>query len=89
MVVFGTFETPMFILSAGARPGAAQPHPNSGGPVVISDGLRNPTVEKLERVRKWSINTYKVRTGVSERDVNRSAEFPGPCLCSFLQIKRE
>ncbi|XP_042566478.1 arfaptin-1-like isoform X2 [Clupea harengus] len=48
--------------------GAAQPHPNSGGPVVISDGLRNPTVEKLERVRKWSINTYKcTRQMLAER----------------------
>ncbi|XP_063042283.1 arfaptin-1-like [Engraulis encrasicolus] len=39
-----------------------------GGPVVINDSLRNPTIEKLERVRKWSVNTYKcTRQMLSEK----------------------
>lgn len=35
----------------------AQP---KGGAVVLSDDLKNPAMEKLDLVRKWSINTYKV-----------------------------
>lgn len=30
------------------------------GAVVPSDDIRNPAMEKLDLVRKWSINTYKV-----------------------------
>lgn len=30
------------------------------GAVVLSDDLKNPAMEKLDLVRKWSINTYKV-----------------------------
>lgn len=33
--------------------------PNSGA-VVLSDDLKSPAMEKLDLVRKWSINTYKV-----------------------------
>lgn len=33
--------------------------PKSGA-VVLSDDLKNPAMEKLDLVRKWSINTYKV-----------------------------
>lgn len=67
--IFDTLACGIFALltvvnfTADAHPDVALPHPNnSGGPVVINDSLRNPTIEKLERVRKWSINTYKVRT---------------------------
>lgn len=35
----------------------AQPQ---SGAVVLSDDLKNPAMEKLDLVRKWSINTYKV-----------------------------
>lgn len=31
-----------------------------GGALVLSDDLKNPAMEKLDLVRKWSINTYKV-----------------------------
>lgn len=31
-----------------------------GGPVILADEIKNPAMEKLELVRKWSLNTYKV-----------------------------
>lgn len=40
-------------------PGAMNSQPKSGA-VVLSDDLKNPAMEKLDFVRKWSINTYKV-----------------------------
>lgn len=38
-------------------------------PVVLADEVKNPAMEKLELVRKWSLNTYKVcrRIFVCER----------------------
>ena len=33
------------------------------GAVVLADDLKNPAMEKLDLVRKWSINTYKVKCG--------------------------
>ncbi len=30
------------------------------GAVVLADDIKSPAIEKLELVRKWSINTYKV-----------------------------
>lgn len=30
------------------------------GPVVLAEEVKNPAMEKLELVRKWSLNTYKV-----------------------------
>ncbi|XP_019337032.1 arfaptin-1 isoform X4 [Alligator mississippiensis] len=38
------------------------------GPVVLADEVKNPAMEKLELVRKWSLNTYKcTRQIISER----------------------
>ncbi|XP_048092696.1 arfaptin-1-like isoform X1 [Alosa alosa] len=70
--IAGVTHNPDSLTLTGATPelfeGLAAPHPNSGGPIVISDGLRNPTIEKLERVRKWSVNTYKcTRQMMAER----------------------
>ncbi|XP_030631863.1 arfaptin-1-like [Chanos chanos] len=41
---------------------------DSSDPVIITDKLKNPAIEKLEQVRKWSISTYKcTRQILSER----------------------
>lgn len=39
--------------------GSMTAQPKSGA-VVLSEDLKNPAMEKLDLVRKWSINTYKV-----------------------------
>lgn len=39
--------------------GAMQAQATSGA-VVLADDLKSPAMEKLDLVRKWSINTYKV-----------------------------
>uniref|UniRef100_A0A5F8H0Q2 ARF interacting protein 1 n=1 Tax=Monodelphis domestica TaxID=13616 RepID=A0A5F8H0Q2_MONDO len=33
------------------------------GPVILADETKNPAMEKLELVRKWSLNTYKEEFG--------------------------
>uniref|UniRef100_A0A6B2F266 AH domain-containing protein n=1 Tax=Bothriechis nigroviridis TaxID=88079 RepID=A0A6B2F266_BOTNI len=38
------------------------------GPVVLAEEVKNPAMEKLELVRKWSLNTYKcTRQIISEK----------------------
>lgn len=37
--------------------------PQKLGPVVVQGNNKNPASAKLQRVRKWSISTYKVRLG--------------------------
>lgn len=39
--------------------GVMEAQANSGA-LVLSDDLKSPAMEKLDLVRKWSINTYKV-----------------------------
>lgn len=43
------------ILSSGALRGQQME-----GAVVLADDIKSPAIEKLELMRKWSINTYKV-----------------------------
>uniref|UniRef100_A0A8C6UA65 ADP-ribosylation factor interacting protein 1 (arfaptin 1) n=1 Tax=Neogobius melanostomus TaxID=47308 RepID=A0A8C6UA65_9GOBI len=50
-----------------AEKGQMQGQPQSGA-LVLSDDLRSPALEKLDLVRKWSINTYKcTRQIISEK----------------------
>lgn len=44
------------------------PKSESGGPMIVPGSNKNPASEKLERVRKWSITTYKcTRQALSEK----------------------
>nr|XP_023655064.1 arfaptin-1 isoform X1 [Paramormyrops kingsleyae] len=55
-----------------AEPGALRPQPTSG-PVVLTDDLRNPAMEKLDLVRKWSINTYKCTRQILSEKLGRGS----------------
>lgn len=68
----------------------AQP---KSGAVVLSDDLKNPAMEKLDLVRKWSINTYKVILSVldlflcpSSTLLRLSALCPSLCLLSVSRM---
>ncbi|XP_035306730.1 arfaptin-1 isoform X5 [Cricetulus griseus] len=44
-------------------PAGGQRTHTKGGPVILADEIKNPAMEKLELVRKWSLNTYKEEFG--------------------------
>ncbi|XP_043423365.1 arfaptin-1 isoform X9 [Leopardus geoffroyi] len=44
-------------------PAGGQRTQTKGGPVILADEIKNPAMEKLELVRKWSLNTYKEEFG--------------------------
>lgn len=59
--------------------GVMEAQANSGA-LVLSDDLKSPAMEKLDLVRKWSINTYKVN--VSELRSRR----PPVCVTVLLSL---
>ncbi|XP_038308014.1 arfaptin-1 isoform X5 [Canis lupus familiaris] len=50
------------VIEAGALQGVQRTQTKSG-PVILADEVKNPAMEKLELVRKWSLNTYKEEFG--------------------------
>uniref|UniRef100_A0A8D2BK77 ARF interacting protein 1 n=1 Tax=Sus scrofa TaxID=9823 RepID=A0A8D2BK77_PIG len=44
-------------------PAGGQRTQTKSGPVILADEAKNPAMEKLELVRKWSLNTYKEEFG--------------------------
>ncbi|XP_048855715.1 arfaptin-1 isoform X2 [Brienomyrus brachyistius] len=60
------------IIEAGPYKGVLRPQPTSG-PVVLTDDLRNPAMEKLDLVRKWSINTYKCTRQILSEKLGRGS----------------
>ncbi|XP_029949044.1 arfaptin-1 isoform X3 [Salarias fasciatus] len=55
-----------------AEQGSMKSQPQSGA-VVLSDDLKNPAMEKLELVRKWSINTYKCTRQILSEKLGRGS----------------
>ncbi|XP_017316909.1 arfaptin-1 isoform X2 [Ictalurus punctatus] len=46
---------------------------SSSSAVVLADDLKNPAMEKLELVRKWSINTYKCTKQILSEKLGRGS----------------
>lgn len=44
-----------------------------GGAVVLADDIKSPAIEKLELVRKWSINTYKCTKQILSEKLGRGS----------------
>ncbi|XP_067352868.1 arfaptin-1 isoform X1 [Channa argus] len=55
-----------------AEKGPMNAEPKSGA-VVLSDDLKNPAMEKLDLVRKWSINTYKCTRQILSEKLGRGS----------------
>uniref|UniRef100_A0A3Q2NQY8 ADP-ribosylation factor interacting protein 1 (arfaptin 1) n=1 Tax=Fundulus heteroclitus TaxID=8078 RepID=A0A3Q2NQY8_FUNHE len=64
----------------------AQP---SSGAVVLSDDLKNPAMEKLDLVRKWSINTYKCTRQILSEKLGRGSKTVDLELEAQIELLRE
>ncbi|KAM6972049.1 arfaptin-1 isoform 2-T2 [Aplochiton taeniatus] len=60
------------IIESGPYKGTMNEQPTSGA-VVLADDLKNPAIEKLELVRKWSINTYKCTRQILSEKLGRGS----------------
>ncbi|MED6291149.1 Arfaptin-1 [Characodon lateralis] len=69
-------------------PGTMKAQPNSGA-VVLSDDLKNPAMEKLDLVRKWSINTYKCTRQILSEKLGRGSKTVDLELEGQIELLRE
>ncbi|XP_028306689.1 arfaptin-1 isoform X2 [Gouania willdenowi] len=75
-------------MESGAHKGAMNDQLKSGA-VVLSDDLKNPAMEKLELVRKWSINTYKCTRQILSEKLGRGSRTVDLELEAQIEILRD
>ncbi|XP_012729344.2 arfaptin-1 isoform X2 [Fundulus heteroclitus] len=73
------------IIESGPHQGAQL----SSGAVVLSDDLKNPAMEKLDLVRKWSINTYKCTRQILSEKLGRGSKTVDLELEAQIELLRE
>ncbi|XP_070770515.1 arfaptin-1 isoform X4 [Enoplosus armatus] len=76
------------IIESGPYKGVMKPQPQSGA-VVLSDDLKNPAMEKLDLVRKWSINTYKCTRQILSEKLGRGSRTVDMELEAQIEILRD
>ncbi|XP_029543193.2 arfaptin-1-like isoform X1 [Oncorhynchus nerka] len=76
------------IIESGPYKGTMQGQPHSG-PVVLADDLKNPAMEKLDLVRKWSINTYKCTRQILSEKLGRGSRTVDPELEGQIEVLRD
>uniref|UniRef100_A0A3Q3VU14 AH domain-containing protein n=1 Tax=Mola mola TaxID=94237 RepID=A0A3Q3VU14_MOLML len=76
------------IIESGPHIGAMEAHPKSGA-VVLSDDLKNPAMEKLDLVRKWSVNTYKCTRQILSEKLGRGSRTVDMELEAQIEILRD
>lgn len=60
------------VVQVGPNAGALREQ-QMGGAVVLVDDIKSPAIEKLELVRKWSINTYKCTKQILSEKLGRGS----------------
>ncbi|XP_074518833.1 arfaptin-1 isoform X2 [Halichoeres trimaculatus] len=60
-----------------------------GGAVVLSDDLKSPAMEKLDLVRKWSINTYKCTRQILSEKLGRGSRTVDMELEAQIEVLRD
>ncbi|XP_030904662.1 arfaptin-1 isoform X2 [Melopsittacus undulatus] len=59
------------------------------GPVVLADEVKNPAMEKLELVRRWSLNTYKCTRQIISEKLGRGSRTVDLELEAQIDILRD
>ncbi|XP_051753740.1 arfaptin-1 isoform X2 [Ctenopharyngodon idella] len=60
-----------------------------GGAVVLADDIKSPAIEKLELVRKWSINTYKCTKQILSEKLGRGSRTVDLELEAQIEVLRD
>ncbi|KAM6942228.1 arfaptin-1 isoform 2-T2 [Lycodopsis pacificus] len=76
------------IIESGPYKGAMNTEPKSDA-VVLSDDLKSPTMEKLDLVRKWSINTYKCTRQILSEKLGRGSRTVDLELEAQIEVLRD
>ncbi|XP_062864959.1 arfaptin-1 isoform X2 [Trichomycterus rosablanca] len=73
----------------GPFTGAGDEEQQNSGAVVLSDDLKSPAMEKLDLVRKWSINTYKCTKQILSEKLGRGSRTVDLELEAQIDILRD
>ncbi|XP_043758556.1 arfaptin-1 isoform X3 [Cervus elaphus] len=76
------------VIEAGALQGGQRTQTKSG-PVILADETKNPAMEKLELVRKWSLNTYKCTRQIISEKLGRGSRTVDLELEAQIDILRD
>ncbi|XP_031719172.1 arfaptin-1 isoform X2 [Anarrhichthys ocellatus] len=76
------------IIESGLYKGVMNTEPKSDA-VVLSDDLKSPTMEKLDLVRKWSINTYKCTRQILSEKLGRGSRTVDLELEAQIEVLRD
>ncbi|KAM8879959.1 arfaptin-1 isoform 2-T2 [Spinachia spinachia] len=76
------------IVESGPYKGETNAAANSGA-VVLSDDLKSPAMEKLDLVRKWSINTYKCTRQILSEKLGRGSRTVDVELEAQIEVLRD
>uniref|UniRef100_A0A8C8VDV4 ADP ribosylation factor interacting protein 1 n=1 Tax=Pelusios castaneus TaxID=367368 RepID=A0A8C8VDV4_9SAUR len=76
------------VIEAGPFQGGGRMQQKSG-PVVLADEVKNPAMEKLELVRKWSLNTYKCTRQIISEKLGRGSRTVDLELEAQIEILRD
>uniref|UniRef100_A0A667XK58 ADP-ribosylation factor interacting protein 1 (arfaptin 1) n=1 Tax=Myripristis murdjan TaxID=586833 RepID=A0A667XK58_9TELE len=76
------------IIESGPYKGTMKEQPKSGA-VVLADDLKNPAMEKLDLVRKWSINTYKCTRQILSEKLGRGSRTVDLELEAQIEVLRD
>ncbi|XP_071770574.1 arfaptin-1 isoform X1 [Centroberyx gerrardi] len=71
-----------------AEKGTMKGQPTSGA-MVLADDLKNPAMEKLDLVRKWSINTYKCTRQILSEKLGRGSRTVDLELEAQIEVLRD
>ncbi|XP_062244798.1 arfaptin-1 isoform X2 [Platichthys flesus] len=75
-------------IESGPFKGTMNAQPNVGA-LVLSDDLKNPAMEKLDLVRKWSINTYKCTRQILSEKLGRGSRTVDLELEAQIEVLRD
>uniref|UniRef100_A0A8D1VJK3 ARF interacting protein 1 n=1 Tax=Sus scrofa TaxID=9823 RepID=A0A8D1VJK3_PIG len=70
-------------------PAGGQRTQTKSGPVILADEAKNPAMEKLELVRKWSLNTYKCTRQIISEKLGRGSRTVDLELEAQIDILRD
>ncbi|XP_061440598.1 arfaptin-1 isoform X3 [Rhineura floridana] len=76
------------IIEAGPFQGNLRMQQKSG-PVVLAEEVKNPAMEKLELVRRWSLNTYKCTRQIISEKLGRGSRTVDLELEAQIEILRD
>ncbi|KAM7008746.1 arfaptin-1 isoform 1-T1 [Tautogolabrus adspersus] len=77
------------VASRLARSSSDSQAEKGAGAVVLSDDLKSPAMEKLDLVRKWSINTYKCTRQILSEKLGRGSRTVDMELEAQIEVLRD